>query len=390
MSMPPPPSPGGDRRQPAAGEPDTDNARATSSGQRVEHDLRPGTLLPPGQGSRSVTEVRRDITVGAPRPTAGVTAPPLRRRGKATEPAGDRLFRRLALWAAALLLVVLVAIALFLIIRAVPAVKADAGNFLTEKTWFPDDDPPVFGILALTYGTLVTAVLAIVMAVPVALGVALSVTQYVPRRLAQPIAYVVDLLAAVPSVVYGLWGLIYLVPAIMPLSKWLSDYFGWIPIFASNGIFGKSLFTASVVLAIMILPIIAAISREVFNQVPREHQEAAYALGATKWEMIRLAVLPYGRPGLISAVVLGFGRAMGETIAVALVLSANYEITAHLLTPGGNTIAANIANTFGDAGKIGQGALIASGLVLFVITLIVNFAARAIVARRKEFRGAAG
>jgi len=388
MTMPPPP--GSDQLPPPAGDPETDTARVTSSGERADRDLRPGTLFAAGQGARSATEVRSDITVGAPRPTPGVTAGPLRRRTKAKEPAGDRLFRRLALWAAALLLAVLVAIALFLIVRALPALKADAGNFLTEKSWFPDDDPPVFGILALTYGTLVTAVLAIVMAVPVALGVALSVTQYVPRRLAQPIAYVVDLLAAVPSVVYGLWGLIYLVPAIMPLSKWLSDYFGWIPIFASDGIFGKSLFTASVVLAIMILPIIAAISREVFNQVPMEHQEAAYALGATKWEMIRLAVLPYGRPGLISAVVLGFGRAMGETIAVALVLSANYEITAHLLTPGGNTIAANIANTFGDAGKIGQGALIASGLVLFVITLIVNFAARAIVARRKEFRGAAG
>ncbi len=309
---------------------------------------------------------------------------------KVRERFGDRLFRRTTFSSAVLLLVLLVAIALFLLDRALPAIEKDSTNFLTTTSWFPDNTPPVFGIAALVYGTVVTSLLAVVMASAVAIGVALSITQYVPKSLARPIGYLVDLLAAVPSVVYGLWGLFWLVPAIMPLSKWLGEYFGWIPIFQSQGIFGKSIFTASVVLAIMILPVIAAISREVFLQVPREHQEAAYALGSTKWEMIRLAVLPYGRPGLISAVVLGFGRAMGETIAVAMVLSANYQITSHLLTPGGNTLAANIANTFGDAGTIGQGALIASGLVLFAITLVANFSARAIVARRKEFRGAAG
>lgn len=309
------------------------------------------------------------------------------RRG--SERVGDRLFRMSAFGSAALLLSVLLAIAMFLLDRALPAIDKDTTNFLTTKTWFPDDTPSVFGIAALVYGTVVTSCLAAVIAVPVAIAVALSVTQYLPRRLARPIGYLVDLLAAVPSVVYGLWGLFWLVPAITPLSRWLAAYFGWIPIFSSQGIFGKSIFTASVVLAIMILPLVAAISREVFLQVPREHQEAAYALGSTKWEMIRLAVLPFARPGLISALVLGIGRAMGETIAVALVLSANYEITSHLLTPGGNTIAANIANTFGDAGKVGQGALIASGLVLFAITLVINFTGRAIIARRKEFRGAA-
>jgi phosphate transport system permease protein len=311
------------------------------------------------------------------------------RRVRVKERLGDRIFRHTSAGSAALLLCVLVAIALFLLDRALPAINADSTSFLATRTWSPDSQPAVFGIAALTYGTLVTSVLAVVMAVPVAVGVALSVTHYVPRRISQVVGYLVDLLAAIPSVVYGLWGLIFLVPAIGPLSKWLADYFGWIPIFKAQGIFGKSIFTASVVLAIMILPIIAAISREVFAQVPQSHKEAAYALGLTKWEMIRTAVLPFGRSGLISATVLGFGRAMGETIAVALVLSANYEINSHLLTPGGNTIAANIANTYGDAGTVGQGALIASGLVLFVITLIVNFAARAIVARRSEFRGAA-
>lgn len=311
------------------------------------------------------------------------------RRGRATESLGDRLFRNSARLAATLVLVLLAAIAAFLLDKAIPAIRQDSQNFLTTKTWFPDNTPPVFGVLALVYGTLVTAVVALVVAVPVAIGVALFITQYAPVRLARPLGYVVDLLAAVPSVVYGLWGLVYLVPHTLKFSKWLSDYFGWIPIFKSDGVFGKSIFVASLVLAIMILPVISSITREVLLQVPRDHKEAAYALGATKWEMIRIAVLPYGRPGMIGAVVLGFGRAIGETIAVALVLSANYTITAHLLAPGGNTIAANIANTFGDAGATGRGALIASGLILFVVTLLVNFGARAIVARRKEFRGAA-
>ena len=335
----------------------------------------------------SATDAAGAITL--PSPTPG--SPPRSRwpRRRVRERAGDRAFRQLTAASSTALLLILIAIALFLLQRALPAISKDTSNFLTTTSWFPDNDPPAFGIAAITVGTLVTSALAVAMAVPVAIGIALAVTHYLPKRAAQPVAYVVDLLAAVPSVVYGLWGLFYLVPAIIPLSRWLARYFGWIPIFHSDGIFGKSIFTASIVLAIMILPIIAAITREVFAQVPSDHIEAAYALGATKWEMIRTAVLPYGRPGMISALVLGFGRAMGETIAVALVLSANYTISWHLLTPGGNTIAANIANTYGDAGTIGQGALIASGLILFAITLLVNFAGRAIINRRRDFRGAA-
>jgi phosphate transport system permease protein len=229
-------------------------------------------------------------TAGGPGPGDLRSAGPA--RGRVKERRGDRVFRRGTLGSSVFLLVLLVAIALFLLARALPAINTDTTNFLTTKSWFPDAGPSVFGIAALTYGTVVTSVLAVAIAVPVAVGVALSVTQYVPRRFAQPIAYVVDLLAAVPSVVYGLWGLIFLVPAITPLSKWLSDYVGWIPIFTSDGIFGKSLFTASVVLAIMILPIIAAITREVFTLVPADHKEAAYALGASRWAMIRMTVLP--------------------------------------------------------------------------------------------------
>lgn len=316
---------------------------------------------------------------------------PARLAGNKQARLGDRIFRGMSSGSATLVLVILVAIALFLLKEALPAINKDTTNFLTTKKWDPDGSagPSTFGIAALLYGTVMTSALALVMAVPVAVGVALWLTNYAPPRLARPFGYVVDLLAAVPSVVFGLWGLLYLVPKMIPVSAWLSRYFGWIPLFASDGVFGKSIFTASVVLAIMILPIIAAVAREVFLQVPADHKEAAWALGATRWEMIRMAVLPFGRPGLISAAVLGFGRALGETIAVALVLSANNEITARILTPGGNTIAANIANTFGEAGAIGRGALIASGLVLFVLTLVVNFGARAIIARRKEFRASA-
>ncbi len=294
---------------------------------------------------------------------------------------GDAIFRRLASGSGYLLVVIMAAVGLFLLIQAIPAINADTANFLTAKVWDPDGSPSSFGVLAITYGTLVTALLALIIALPVAFGVALFIAQYAPRRLASGLGYVVDLLAAVPSVVFGLWGLVFLVPHTAPVAHLLTTYFGWIPLFASDNVFGRSIFNASIVLAIMILPIITALTREVFLQTPRDHVEAAYALGATRWEMIRLAVLPYGRSGLLSAAVLGLGRALGETIAVALVLAANFDFVYKILKPGGNTIAANIATRFADAQDIGRGALIASGLVLFVITFVVNYLARAIARR---------
>ena len=300
---------------------------------------------------------------------------PLRRRH------GDAIFRTLVGGSGGLLLVIMAAIAVFLVIQAIPALKANSTSFFFTLKWEPDAPQPSFGIAALAFGSVLTSLLALLMSVPVAVGVALSISHYSPRWLAGPLAFVVDLLAAVPSVVFGQWGLLYLVPNIEAPSKFLHDYLGFIPLFGSNGTYGKSIFAASVVLAVMVIPIVAAISREVFIQVPRDHVEAAWAIGATKWEMVRMAILPYGRSGMVSGTVLGFGRAIGETIAVALVLSSNYAISFHILDPGGNTIAANIANRYGDAGEIGRGALIASGLVLFVITLIVNFGARAIVRR---------
>ncbi|MEV4098489.1 phosphate ABC transporter permease subunit PstC [Streptosporangium saharense] len=302
---------------------------------------------------------------------------------------GEAPFRYASTGAGILLLAIMAAIAVFLIVEAVPALQANQGSFLGTLTWTPNNTEPSFGIAALAFGTLLSSLLALVMAVPVAVGVALFISHYAPRRLAGVLGYVIDLLAAVPSVIYGLWGVIFLVPLVQGPYEFIHDYLGFIPLFGGDSVGGHSIMTASIILAIMILPIIAAISREVFLQVPRMHEEAALALGATRWEVIKTAVLPFGRPGVISASMLGLGRAMGETIAVALIFPATFGISFQILAPEGNSIAANIANGFAEAGPIGRGALIASGLVLFIITLLVNTAARLIVARRKEFSGAA-
>ncbi|MGF7233584.1 MAG: phosphate ABC transporter permease subunit PstC [Frankia sp.] len=303
----------------------------------------------------------------------------------------DAIFKRLTQAAGVGLLLLIVAIALFLVLKATDALSANKGDFLTTFEWTPNNVPPVFGIAALLFGTIITAVIAMIMAVPVAVGIALYLTHYAPKQLATPMSYLVDLLAAVPSVVYGLWGLYVLVPHALKFQEFLNVHLGWIPLFsAAGGTVGRSVLVASILLGIMILPIVASISREIFVQVPTMHKEAALALGATRWEMIRTAVLPYSKPGIISASMLGLGRAMGETIAVAIVLPATFGISGHILEPAGNTIAANVANAFGEATTIGRGALIASGLVLFIVTMLVNIAARTIIARRKEFSGASG
>jgi phosphate transport system permease protein len=303
---------------------------------------------------------------------------------------GDRIFSGLSSGASIFLLVIIAGIALFLLSRTVPALKDDTANFFTTKTWFPDSSPSVFGIAALTWGTILSSVLALVMAVPVAIGIALFIAHYAPRKLASTLGFMVDLLAAVPSVIYGLWGLSFLVPHMVGLSKFVAVHVHWIPLFSTpdSTTYRQTMFNAGVVLAVMILPIISAVSREVFLQVPRDHIEAALALGATRWETMRLAVLPFGRSGVISASMLGLGRALGETVAVALVLATSYNTSVHILQPGGNTFAANIALQYGFAQKPGINALIASGMVLFVITLLVNTAARYIIGRRREFSGA--
>jgi phosphate transport system permease protein len=288
--------------------------------------------------------------------------------------------------AGAMVLVIIVAIAIFLIAKAVPALRANTANFFTYEQWFPNDARPRFGIAAIAFGTVLSSVIALIVTVPIALGIALFLSHYAPRRLADPLGFAIDLLAAVPSVVFGLWGRDVFAQPVQDFSVWLNTYFGWIPLFGGDGPFGRSILLGSLVLAIMVLPIVTSLSREVFRQTPGINEEAALALGATKWEMVRTAVLPYGRPGVIAAVMLGLGRALGETIALALTLGITFNVSFILIESGGNTIAANIANTFGEAGDTGRGALIASGLVLFAITLAVNMTARAIIHRRREFR----
>jgi phosphate transport system permease protein len=307
--------------------------------------------------------------------------PPARRSSRTR--LGDVVFRSLSTTAGLLVFVVLIIVTVFLLFRAWPALRTAGIHFFTEKEWFPDADPAKFGVAALVWGTVLSSLVALVIALPVAVGAALYSTQYARDVVGRWIGYLIELLAAVPSVVYGLWGVLFLVPRLTGVERWLAHHVGFIPLFSNpNGLYGRSIFAASVILAMMVLPIVAAVAREVFRQVPLELKEGALGLGATRWEMIRMVVLPFGRSGLIGAAVLGLGRALGETIAVALVLSATFTISPRILVPGGNTIAANIATKFGESGSGGRPALIASGLLLFAVTLVVTLAARTLVSRR--------
>ena len=308
---------------------------------------------------------------------------------KAEKPAapqrpGDRWFSGSALFAGSMILATLAAVAIFLIIQSIPAFGANPENASLLSGNFWEYVGP------LLFGTIWAAFLALIMAVPLSLGVALFITHYAPRRLAQGLGYIVDLLAAVPSVVFGLWGILVLAPAVQPAYAWLTTNAGWFPLFAGEASkTGKTIFTAAIVLAVMVVPIITAICREIFLQTPKLHEEAALALGATRWEMIRMAVLPFGRSGIVSASMLGLGRALGETMAVAMVLSATGVVSFKLFTSENpSTIAANIALTFPEAYGVNINILIATGLILFVVTFAVNALARYIVNRRKEFSGA--
>jgi len=299
--------------------------------------------------------------------SAPTTTPPTETASKPVTQFGDRLFAGSARGAGILILVVLAGVAAFLVIQAVPALFAPADQL-------PGGESLVAYIGPLIFGTLLSSLIALVIATPLAVAVALFITHYAPRKLAQSLGYVVDLLAAVPSIVYGLWGVGVLAPASLGLMTWLNTYLGWIPLFAGPvSATGRTMLVVGVTLAVMILPIITAVSREVFFQTPRLHEEAALALGATRWEMIRMAVLPFGRSGIISGAMLGLGRALGETMAVAIILSGSGIITFNLISSSNpSSIAANIALQFPESSGIGVNALIASGLALFVITLIVN------------------
>jgi len=298
---------------------------------------------------------------------------------------GDRIFSGLATGSGAVVVLLILAVGFFLISQAAPALADNKANFFTDRVWQVTAGSLSFGIPDLLYVTVISSLFAMAFAVPIAIAVALFLTQYAPRRLATPFGYLVDLLAAVPSIVYGLWGLFILAPHVGPIQGFLGDAFGWIPLFdppASSG----TVFLASVVLAIMILPIVTALSREIFAQTPLTHKEGALALGATKWEMIRTAVLPYGTSGVVSAAMLGLGRALGETIAVTIIVSTNPGAFRFSLFSGGETFASKIANNASEFNSPKQaGAFIAAGLVLFILTFVVNAAARIIIERRKAF-----
>lgn len=319
--------------------------------------------------------------------------PPTRR--SATGSLTDRLFRRVAEGSGVLIIVLITAVGGFLLLRAIPALQRNKENFFTYGgNWVTTDTSAMhFGVAELLQVTVFVSVFALLLAMPVALGVAIYLTEYAPRRLVGPLAYMVELLAAVPSIIYGAWGLYVLAPQLRGSAQWLNDNLSGFFLFATGNASvagGGTVFTGGIVLAVMILPIMTAICREIFLQTPRLHQEAALALGATRWEMARMAIFPYARSGIVSAAMLGLGRALGETLAVAMVLSVSVgTVTTNLISSTNpSTIAANIALSFGEASGKTVNALIASGLVLFVITFLVNFAARSVVNRRSEFSGA--
>ena len=302
---------------------------------------------------------------------------------------GDRLFGGAAKGSGIFVVLLVSLVGLFLVIQAVPSLMNNNANFLTSTEWIPSGSNPRFGIAALLWATVITSVIAMAIAVPLGVAVALFITEYAPPWLSKPAAVIIDLLAAVPSIVFGFWGLSVAGQYFEPVKAFMAEYLGWIPFFADAGPSAKStLAFAGIILAFMILPIITAISREVFNQVPTAHKEGALALGATRWEMIRTAVLPFGKPGVISGAMLGLGRALGETLAVMILLSAlnpNAPWSFSIFN-GGETFASKIALNAGEFDSPQKtGAYIAAGLVLFILTFVVNSIARVIIERRKAF-----
>jgi phosphate transport system permease protein len=323
---------------------------------------------------------------------------PVRLTAKGGGAAADRAFSGLSLGAGLLVLAILALILITTLKEAWPAFRHSGFDFVTSKEWVPLDvngAPPKYGALSYIYGTMITSLLALLFAVPISIGIALFLTELAPRRVRGTVITVIDLLAAVPSVVFGLWGIVVVGPALVKLYNPLHSALGGIPVigkvFGEPVSSGRSFMTAGVIVAIMITPIITSITREVFATVPDADKHAAIALGATRWEMIRGAVFPRSFGGMVGAVMLGLGRAMGETIAVALVIGSATQVVPNVFASG-NTLAAVIALNFGDPGvPPGRSALIACGVILFAITIVVNYAAR-IVVRRAEIRmkGAAG
>src|SRR6476646_5337853 len=290
---------------------------------------------------------------------------------------GDHVFSNLAVEAGVTILAILVGVAIFLVWESMPAITADSAKL-------PEGKSLIEYIAPLAFGTVLAATLAVILAVPLAVAVAVFISHIAPKRLVLLLGFLVDLLAAVPSVVYGLWGIFVLGPAAVPVLEWLEQKLGFIPFFEGPAsVTGRTMLVAGLVLTVMILPIVSAVAREVFSQTPRKLQEGALALGATRWEMLRMTVLPFGKSSIISGAMLGLGRALGETMAVTIILSVSGIVTFNLISQANpSTIAANIALDFPESAGMTVNTLIASGLVLFAITLVTNLAARAIISRQ--------
>ena len=319
----------------------------------------------------TVTDTETDTQPGrSPRPAGD----------RPTQGRGEKVFRAITTGSGLVIVVIIGLIGLFLLVQAVPSLLANNANFFTSPNFDTRNASALaFGIRDIFLVTVMSSVFALVLAMPVALGIALFLTHYASKKVARPLAYVVDLLAAVPSIVYGLWGIAVLAPFLLPVAEFLNDNLGWFPLFADGNlpVLDGTIFTGGVVLAVMILPIITAVTREVFAQAPRFQIEAAQALGATRWEVVRMAVLPYGRSGYIAGSMLGLGRALGETIAVLIVIRASTSPSGFSLFDGGYTFASLIASAAAEFSQpLPTGAYIAAGLVLFVLTFAVNALAR--------------
>ncbi|MDQ1748525.1 MAG: phosphate transport system permease protein [Frankiaceae bacterium] len=306
---------------------------------------------------------------------------------------GDRIFRLGARGVGAFVLVLVGAIGLFLGAQLVPTLHRYGLHFFTENRWIPNRD--IVGVSAAILGTVEVAVMALLIAFPLALATALYISEYAPPRLRNFLTLLVDLMAAVPSIVYGVWGYFQLQPYAKLISRWLAEYVGWFPLFQVPGgqphsaswpksNFVQSPFIASLVVSMMVVPLACAVMRNVFAQAPLHEREAAMALGATRWGVIRSVVLPFGRAGIVGGTMLGLGRALGETIAVLLILSTSYDLSIHPLHVNGVTLSSFIANGFNEATSGQLSALLAAGFVLFCMTLVVNTLAAMIVNRSRS------
>ena len=302
----------------------------------------------------------------------------------------DRIYRGIATVAGFTTLALMALIGGFLFFRGASALGKSGFSFLTEQAWQPDQGGS-FGIGSVLPYTIQISLVALVIAVPISIATALFITQYAPTRIRRPLTSLIDLLAAIPSLIYGLWGLFYLQPRLITLSKWMGDNLGWIPLFKvsgpsphSLGQFAASTFVAGVVVSLMVIPLCTSVMREVFAQAPAGEQEAALALGGTKWGVIRDVVLPFGRGGIIGGAMLGLGRALGETIAVTLIISPMFAKHVSIMEQGSNSIAALIALKFSESNANGISALMAAGLALFLLTLLVNAIASVIVGKGRS------